>query len=240
MWGMTMDTHLYTGPSVVRWFRCWWITAETSVWGISQAGHRYTRHVGVTYCPVSRLWWITWQMSTLGMRGERWAFEDGRTLRHAWTIEFPWYPAFRSEKAFCKLCKCTLNPKLSALRDHSTTVRHKANTPKNDCIQTTSKPREYRVPVKGRPINTDQRKAELRLSVAIASHCAIVAVYHIDKVVQDLGKGSILACIKLHRTKCTDLLKNVIAPCFKEELVQDSKEKPYALVVDESTDISVY
>ena len=70
------------------------------------------------------------------------SFEGGRTFKHAWTIEFPWCikdPAFGSEKAFCKLCKCTLNPKKSALQEHITTVKHKANTPKNDGIQTTSK-----------------------------------------------------------------------------------------------------
>lgn len=57
--------------------------------------------------------------------------------------------------------------------------------------------------VQGRPFNTEQSNTELCRSVAIAYTCAIVAVDHIGEVFKDLGTGSVLEHIKLHRTKCT-------------------------------------
>ena len=44
--------------------------------------------------------------------------------------------------------------------------------------------------------------------------------------------------LKMHRTKCSALVKNVLAPFFKKELKNDLKDAPFSLMVDESTDIS--
>jgi len=44
---------------------------------------------------------------------------------------------------------------------------------------------------------------------------------------------------QMHRTKCTAIIKSVLAPHFREELVEDIGESPYSLYLDESTDISV-
>lgn len=45
--------------------------------------------------------------------------------------------------------------------------------------------------------------------------------------------------IKLHRSKCTAILKNIIAPHFKYDLRTDIKDSFYSLLIDESTDIAV-
>ena len=44
--------------------------------------------------------------------------------------------------------------------------------------------------------------------------------------------------LKMHRTKCSALVKNVLAPYFKKELKDDIKDAPFSIMVDESTDIS--
>lgn len=46
--------------------------------------------------------------------------------------------------------------------------------------------------------------------------------------------------LRLHRTKCSMLIKNVIAPGLLESLEKDiNNTGPYSLIIDESTDISV-
>ncbi|CAL1688680.1 unnamed protein product [Lasius platythorax] len=43
----------------------------------------------------------------------------------------------------------------------------------------------------------------------------------------------------MHRTKCSKLISNVISSALLSELVEDVGNKPYSLIIDESTDISV-
>ncbi|KRG00510.1 uncharacterized protein Dmoj_GI25982 [Drosophila mojavensis] len=45
--------------------------------------------------------------------------------------------------------------------------------------------------------------------------------------------------IKLHRTKCTSIIKNVLARHFYEDLCSDIGDSKFSLILDESTDISV-
>lgn len=42
----------------------------------------------------------------------------------------------------------------------------------------------------------------------------------------------------MHRTKCTEVIKNVLAPHFVEELIKDIGQQKYSLIIDESTNIS--
>lgn len=44
--------------------------------------------------------------------------------------------------------------------------------------------------------------------------------------------------VELHRTKCTAIIKNVIAPDLLSELIDDVSDMPYSLIIDESTDVS--
>lgn len=59
------------------------------------------------------------------------------------------------------------------------------------------------------------------------------------EILKSCGKGSPLENLRLHRTKCTKLILNVISPSIVEQLVLDLGNKGYSLIVDESTDISV-
>lgn len=54
-----------------------------------------------------------------------------------------------------------------------------------------------------------------------------------------LGEKSKIAKIRLHRTKCSRLITNVISPVLLTELVEDIGDGPYSLIIDESTDVSV-
>ena len=45
--------------------------------------------------------------------------------------------------------------------------------------------------------------------------------------------------MKLHRTKCTSIIKHVSYPHFLNDLNNDTDEAVYNILIDESTDISV-
>ncbi|CAG4939534.1 unnamed protein product [Parnassius apollo] len=45
--------------------------------------------------------------------------------------------------------------------------------------------------------------------------------------------------LKLHRTKCTEIMKNVLMPHFRKELLDDIGNQKFRIIMDESTDVSV-
>jgi len=51
--------------------------------------------------------------------------------------------------------------------------------------------------------------------------------------------GDVLSDLRLHRTKCTALIKSVLSPWMKNTIKVDMRGKKYSLLVDETTDISV-
>ena len=60
----------------------------------------------------------------------------------------------------------------------------------------------------------------------------------LGEVIVHNGEGSPLGRIKLHRTKCSKLVTEVVAPALKEELREDIKGKKFAVLIDESTDVA--
>lgn len=73
----------------------------------------------------------------------------------------------------------------------------------------------------------------------IAHHSAVRAVDNLGELLKKLGAKSELESVRLHRTKCSQLLKNVISPALLISLVEDIGDKCYSLIIDESTDVSV-
>ncbi|GLV40074.1 hypothetical protein CBL_02959 [Carabus blaptoides fortunei] len=45
--------------------------------------------------------------------------------------------------------------------------------------------------------------------------------------------------LKMHRTKCSALITNVIAPHFMDQLREDIGNGPFSILIDESTDIAI-
>ncbi|XP_052124153.1 protein FAM200A-like [Frankliniella occidentalis] len=85
----------------------------------------------------------------------------------------------------------------------------------------------------------EKREIDLRLAVFIACHAAVRSIDHLSELLVVLGKGSKLADLMLHRTKCSKLITSVISPALLTELVEDVGEQGFSLIIDESTDISV-
>lgn len=77
------------------------------------------------------------------------------------------------------------------------------------------------------------------IAVQTACHGSIRTVHHLGEVVAKYGKNSDLALIRLHRTKCTKIITEVVGPALKGDLKKDVEGKHFSLMVDETTDISV-
>ncbi|KAK3932763.1 Zinc finger protein 862 [Frankliniella fusca] len=88
---------------------------------------------------------------------------------------------------------------------------------------------------------TDASKyADLKVAAFVAMHdTSVKSVDHLGELLRDLGKGSLLENVRLHRTKCSRLISAVIAPAFLTEFINDVGQMPLSLVIDEATDISV-
>ena len=63
-------------------------------------------------------------------------------------------------------------------------------------------------------------------------------VDNLSKFMVAHGHGSTLEHIELHRNKCACLIRNIISPAPKTDLIDDFQNKIYAIITDESTDIS--
>ena len=137
-------------------------------------------------------------------------------------------------KAFCNVCKIELKIHKNDLRKHAATAKHK------------NKIKEYENLATIRPINqvfrpavSESRKiAEIRRAVFIAKHTAFLAVDHLMLLLPSVIPNSTIAAnLRMHRTKCTGLIINLISPCLFKELIEDVGTSFFSLIVDESTDV---
>lgn len=89
--------------------------------------------------------------------------------------------------------------------------------------------------------SNDNKVRDLKLALYIASYSAIRSIDHLGKLLKKMrGPTSCFNTLELHRTKCSKLIINVIAPCFLTELVKDIGNSAISIIIDESTDICTH
>lgn len=147
-----------------------------------------------------------------------------------WLLEVPGDPSI----ARCKYCQCNLNVRLSDLLDHGRTKKHlKASEP----FSTSRQSKLQFIPVKH---TYECAAAEAALSLFVINHCSIRSVDHLSDLTRRFFKGADHASLlRLHRTKCSGLIRNILFQHFKSELQSDIDSGHFSLLIDESTDISV-
>ncbi|CAN8031714.1 unnamed protein product, partial [Ixodes persulcatus] len=137
-------------------------------------------------------------------------------------------------KAFCKFCKCTIEAKKASIDKHTTSTKHLASTPSRGTQQPTLV--DFAPPTVPLPV----QQAEGTLALYVAEHGAMNSVDHLGQACSQMfGDSKIASKIKMHRTKCTNVIKNVLGPHFESLLREDVAEQKYSVLIDESTDISV-
>lgn len=171
------------------------------------------------------------------------SYDSGRKYRKDWEEEFTWVSQAMdgSDKAFCRYCRVDITPRISCLRSHEGTDKHKLKAPSKNLnslsqmdahVQKTAREREVEV-------TKENKEMDLDIAVFVACHTAIHTVDHLGQVVRKHGEGSSMGKLKLGRTKCSALIKRVIAPTLKEELKENIHGKRYVVMIDESTDVSI-
>lgn len=136
--------------------------------------------------------------------------------------------------AFCKVCKVVL-------RAHKT-ERHAKRPLHTNNFKKVNPELSNQSTITNVIIQCNKTKeAEIRLSTFIAAHASVTCVDHLGDLIKSFpeNKCDDLKLLRLHRTKCSMVIKNVIAESLKEELRADLEDSCYSLIIDESTDISV-
>lgn len=69
-------------------------------------------------------------------------------------------------------------------------------------------------------------------------HCSVRAVDHLTELLKKHSPGTPLGKLRLNRMKCSSVILNVLEPVFMEKLISDIGDKPFSIILDESTDVS--
>ncbi|KAL1488834.1 hypothetical protein ABEB36_014629 [Hypothenemus hampei] len=99
-------------------------------------------------------------------------------------------------------------------------------------------------------VNENQLKLT-NVASYITAHTSLNSVDYLTNIINgpDHKKSSLAASsssscsseldrITLRRTKCTSIIKEVIAPILLENLIEDLENSAFSLIVDESTDLN--
>ncbi|CAH0730525.1 unnamed protein product, partial [Brenthis ino] len=89
------------------------------------------------------------------------------------------------------------------------------------------------------PHENSVAELELKLCSFMAEHNILFQTMdHLSEIIKSIPDSKIASDIKLKRTKCTGVIKNVIGECHKSDLKTLLKTTKFSVLVDESTDIS--
>lgn len=137
--------------------------------------------------------------------------------------------------AYCRYCRVKLVAHKKDLISHAKTDKHKKFTQwEKSAKSTTSISKIYKPEVA-----ESTKIAELKVAAFIAEHCSLLTVDHLINVLPQLDPSAeALKNLKLHRTKCSMLIKNVLGPSMLEALLEEIGDSPYSIIIDESTDLS--
>ena len=159
---------------------------------------------------------------------------ENRKYKEEWT-KIPEFSSwlekskFDDDKAWCRLCQCQINPKISHLRGHVSSKKHSSK------ISGAKGTRPIEKTFTQFTKDLERRRFELRLSLHTALKSSFRSMDSLSEIIKDETKND----IKLHRTKCMNLVRQVLGPFFKKELKQDLIDTPFSIGIDETTDVSV-
>ena len=153
----------------------------------------------------------------------------------------PWLAPVDGEptKARCKACKVNITARLKDIRYHLKTAKHTAAA---EPFSATSKqkPRPF-VPEKKPTVSLQSLLIAAALTLFVVCHAAVHCVDHLTDLFKRVCAGFQPAKdLKLRRTKCSGVIKNVFAPHFRRKLREDIGNGRFSLLLDESTDLTVH
>ena len=132
-------------------------------------------------------------------------------------------------KARCKICTGSVfQAHIKSIIGHKESKKH-SELVKARCSTQQPSIAQSMVP----QVQDPTRVAELKVAIYISGHSSNLSVDHLGELLPHLDKKSeCLKGLKLHRTKCGRLQRNVIAPSFAKYLRNDIGESHFSLTVD--------
>ena len=130
------------------------------------------------------------------------------------------------------MCDESIRSHKSSLQNHENSQKHSSKDPNKS---------KHLVNINnflGNSSKTSEKRAEIKIAACMASHASLSCINHTGEIIKEFGVGSSWEKLRLHRTKCTALVNNVISPSFKGELKKAIQGRKFSLMADESTDCS--
>jgi len=150
-----------------------------------------------------------------------------------WLVRHP-----DNEKAFCSACKKVLTCGKSELFKHATRQRHIFNMNKiRENLSTSLLTVDHNY-------NMDHinkvKAAEIEFAAFVGEHnIAITLLDHMVPLMKRIFSDSQIAeDFTLGRTKCTQILKNIVGKRETEETIQNLQSQKFSILLDESTTIA--
>ncbi|XP_031784228.1 uncharacterized protein LOC116417120 [Nasonia vitripennis] len=137
-----------------------------------------------------------------------------------------------NQQAFCKLCRKPLRAHPTDLEAHS---KRDSHVKLFESLAAENQPKITTVCKTQTDKKKENHERDLILAAYIATHSSIRGVDHLSEILKDL---KVIEDLRLHKTKCRNLIKYVIAPNMLQELIEDVGDWGYSLIVDESTDVA--
>uniref|UniRef100_A0ABD2WDM7 DUF4371 domain-containing protein n=1 Tax=Trichogramma kaykai TaxID=54128 RepID=A0ABD2WDM7_9HYME len=162
---------------------------------------------------------------------EKWEKES---WAKGWLVKAEPIPV-NGNQAWCKVCR-------KDFRAHATDLKKHANTPTHSTLMDSIHPSKQKTIVSMNSVATSNSKndkiRDITIAAFIACHASFRTMDHLCDVLKATVPG--MSDFKMHRTKCSNVINNVIAPNVLLDLISDIGKMPFSLIVDESTDVSVH
>ncbi|CAI9726267.1 finger 271 [Octopus vulgaris] len=113
---------------------------------------------------------------------------------------------------------------------HCEAKKHKASTPQQTIPLTNFIKTEYH----------KTSMLEANLAMLICFHSSFNSCDHLIELCKNyMFDSDIMSKVKLHHTKCANIVRNVLAPYFDGDLISDIGDRKFSLLLNESNDISI-
>ncbi|CAH1111603.1 unnamed protein product [Psylliodes chrysocephalus] len=142
-----------------------------------------------------------------------------------------------NKKCVCKVCNTEILCGKSELLKHAESKKHLKNM---SAVNSSSRISSFFSTNNTPKHQNAVKSAEIRLSIFFAEHnVATHTIYHLMPLLKDIFPDSkVCQDIQLGRTKCTEIIKNIVGNYETNLLVKDLRDTSFSVLVDETTDIS--
>lgn len=135
-------------------------------------------------------------------------------------------------RAYCKYCTCKIKAKYQDLKIHLNTKKHKISVPFKTIAPLTDIFKATK--------SNESSNLEGSIAMFLSCHCAISSCDHlVDLIKNNIYDCKVVSDVKMHRTKCSNIIRNVLCSHFENKLKTDIGNNKYSLLLDESNDISI-